>query len=302
MTSEESARAGPSRGRGRPGQRRQLQHPLLPAQPPRPGSRPGRRHRRRPARERSLLPGLAPARDGLELAARARSRWLRSGRSATSARTGSTSSASRPGCASPRSWPTWRRSSAPGSSPPGRSRRSRPSASADTVARQIGTEDTAVILLRFENGARGTVAISQLSAGRKNSLQYEIDGSTARGGVGLGAAGSALDRSSRGRERDPHPQPGAHGRGPGARQPTCPEGTSRASPTPSARCSPPIYADVGAGRPAERPAYPTFADGHDEMLVGDAVAASARDGRWTRVEREAPAPTPMHAAGGLTAG
>jgi predicted dehydrogenase len=47
-----------------------------------------------------------------------------------------------------------------------------------------------------------------------------------------------------------------------------------------------IYADVAAGGPAAQPGYPTFADGHDEMLVGDAVAASARDGRWTDVIRE----------------
>ena len=46
-----------------------------------------------------------------------------------------------------------------------------------------------------------------------------------------------------------------------------------------------IYADIGAGGPAEQPGYPTFADGHDEMLVGDAVAASAREGRWTDVLR-----------------
>jgi predicted dehydrogenase len=47
-----------------------------------------------------------------------------------------------------------------------------------------------------------------------------------------------------------------------------------------------IYADVVAGRPADRPPYATFADGHDEMLVGDAVAESAREGRWVQVERE----------------
>ena len=47
-----------------------------------------------------------------------------------------------------------------------------------------------------------------------------------------------------------------------------------------------IYADVGEGRPAERPRYPTFPDGHDEMLVGDAVAASSRDGRWAAVDRD----------------
>ncbi len=34
-----------------------------------------------------------------------------------------------------------------------------------------------------------------------------------------------------------------------------------------------VYADVAAGGPAAHPAYPTFADGHDEMLVNDAIAA-----------------------------
>jgi hypothetical protein len=47
-----------------------------------------------------------------------------------------------------------------------------------------------------------------------------------------------------------------------------------------------VYADVAAGRPAERPGYPTFADGHDEMLVNDAVAESARVGRWVDVVRD----------------
>ena len=50
--------------------------------------------------------------------------------------------------------------------------------SADTDARQIATEDTATILLRFANGARGAVSITQISAGRKNSLVWEIDGSS----------------------------------------------------------------------------------------------------------------------------
>ena len=39
------------------------------------------------------------------------------------------------------------------------------------------------------------------------------------------------------------------------------------------------------GRPSDHPTYPTFADGHDAMLVGEAVARSAREGRWTEVDR-----------------
>jgi predicted dehydrogenase len=48
-----------------------------------------------------------------------------------------------------------------------------------------------------------------------------------------------------------------------------------------------VYADVAAGRPSPTPGYPTFADGHDEMLVGEAIAQSAREGRWVQVDRNA---------------
>ncbi|MGH2512709.1 MAG: Gfo/Idh/MocA family protein, partial [Candidatus Limnocylindrales bacterium] len=50
---------------------------------------------------------------------------------------------------------------------------------AETTPVAIDTEDAATILLRFEGGARGSVAISQLSPGRKNSLTYQVDGATA---------------------------------------------------------------------------------------------------------------------------
>ena len=41
----------------------------------------------------------------------------------------------------------------------------------------IRTEDYASVLLRYEDGAHGVVTISQVSAGRKNHLAFEIDGS-----------------------------------------------------------------------------------------------------------------------------
>jgi predicted dehydrogenase len=48
-----------------------------------------------------------------------------------------------------------------------------------------------------------------------------------------------------------------------------------------------VYADVVAGAPSAHADYPTFADGHDEMLVGEAIAASAREARWVTVARTA---------------
>ncbi|MGZ8512135.1 MAG: Gfo/Idh/MocA family protein [Candidatus Limnocylindria bacterium] len=157
---------------------------------------------------------------------------------------------------------------------------------ADTVEREIGTEDIAMILLRFENGARGTVAISQLSPGRKNSLQYEIDGSVSSVAwdseqpdqLWIGhrdAANEILIRNPA--------LMGESGRSAAA----LPGGHVEGFADTFRALFRAIYGDVGRDGPAERPAYPTFADGHDEMLVGDAVAESARDGGWTPVRRPA---------------
>ena len=158
---------------------------------------------------------------------------------------------------------------------------------AETVTREIATEDTAVILLRFENGARGAVSISQISAGRKNSLQYEIDGSRSsvawdseqpdqvwfghrerpneillKNPALMSPAGRAAAALPGGHVEGFGDTFGAHFRA--------------------------IYADVAAGAPAAHPSYPTFADGHDEMLVNDAIAESARAGHWVDVVRDAP--------------
>ena len=47
----------------------------------------------------------------------------------------------------------------------------------DLIEETMSSDDAAGILLRFDNGARGVVTISQVSAGRKNSVSIEVDGS-----------------------------------------------------------------------------------------------------------------------------
>jgi predicted dehydrogenase len=158
--------------------------------------------------------------------------------------------------------------------------------SADTVAREMATEDVASILLRFANGARGAVSVSQISAGRKNSLQWEIDGAN-----GSAAWDSETpdhlwlghrDRPNEILQRNAalmHPAGGAAA--------ALPAGHVEGFADTFGALFRAVYADVIAGRPAERPPYATFADGHDEMLVGDAIAESARMGRWVDVVRGA---------------
>ncbi len=156
--------------------------------------------------------------------------------------------------------------------------------SADTVQREVATEDVATILLRFANGARGAVAVSQISAGRKNSLQWEIDGSTSSAAWDSETPDHLwLGHRERANEillRNPALM-GPAGRAASA----LPGGHVEGFGDTFGALFRAVYADVIAGRPAERPPYATFADGHDEMLVGDAIAESARLGRWVEVPR-----------------
>jgi predicted dehydrogenase len=156
--------------------------------------------------------------------------------------------------------------------------------SADTVTRPMGTEDVAAILLRFANGARGSVAVSQISAGRKNSLQWEIDGSEAAAAWDAETPDHLwIGRRDRPNElllRNPALM-GPAGRAAAA----LPGGHVEGFGDTFGALFRAIYADVAAGRPNPDAAYATFAAGHDEMLVNDAIAESARTGRWVDVDR-----------------
>jgi predicted dehydrogenase len=154
----------------------------------------------------------------------------------------------------------------------------------ETIERRMETEDLAGMLLRFASGARGVVAVSQVSAGRKNSLSFEVDG-------GTGALAWYSERPEelwlghRGRPnevltRDPslmHPAAAATA--------ALPAGHVEGFADTFKELYRAVYRAVAAGGPPERPDYPTFAEGHDEALIADAIAQSAREGRWTNVRR-----------------
>ena len=148
--------------------------------------------------------------------------------------------------------------------------------------REVKTEDAATILLRFEDGARGAVTVSQVSPGRKNSLVFEIDGSRS-------AAAWDSERPDelwighRGRPselllRDPAILNDA-----GRRATSLPGGHVEGFADTFKALYAAVYQAVAADRPGE--GYPTFADGHDEMLVLEAVAQSSRQQRWVEVDR-----------------
>jgi len=155
----------------------------------------------------------------------------------------------------------------------------------ETVPVTILTEDAATILLRFEGGARGSVSISQVSPGRKNSLQYEIDGASSA----VAWDSEQPDQLWIGHRDRPNE---VLLRNPALMSPLgraaarLPAGHVEGFADTFGALFSAIYEDVIAGRPGPKPGYPTFADGHDEMLVGDAVAESVRTGTWVAVHRQ----------------
>ena len=154
----------------------------------------------------------------------------------------------------------------------------------DLIEEVMTSDDAAGILLRYEGGARGAVTISQVSAGRRNSVGYEIAGSD-----------SALSWSSerpddlwighRGRPNEIlHRDPALAGPEAAALI-AYPGGHAEGFPDTFRALFSRVYQDVMAGRPAPEPAYPTFADGHDAVAVTDAVSRSNVEQRWVTVQR-----------------
>src|SRR5918996_1976053 len=148
----------------------------------------------------------------------------------------------------------------------------------------MSSDDAAGILLRFEDAARGVLTVSQVAAGRKNSLSIEVDGSEAA----LSWFSEDPDRLWIGRRGRPNE---VLQRDPGLVDPEVrrmvgyPGGHVEGYPDTFRALFAEVYADVAAGGPSPEPTYPTFADGHDAVCVLDAVRLSSDARRWVEVER-----------------
>lgn len=154
--------------------------------------------------------------------------------------------------------------------------------STETVAREVTTEDAALILLRFDKGARGSVAVSQVAAGRKNALQWQIDGATSAAAWNSETPDHLWighrDRPNEILQRNP-----ALMNRTGAAAASLPGGHVEGFGDTFHALFREVYSAIVAGSPPANPRYATFEDGHHEMLICDAVARSAREERWTDV-------------------
>jgi len=154
-----------------------------------------------------------------------------------------------------------------------------------TTARRITTEDCATILLRYESGGLGNLTISQISAGHRNSLEFEIDGSSA-------AAAWHSERPDelwighRGRPNELLPRDPTLLNEEGRASASLPGGHNEGFADTFKALYRSVYRAI-AGEARAEPDYPTFADGHESMLVCEAVARSAELGAWAPVDRKA---------------
>ena len=145
------------------------------------------------------------------------------------------------------------------------------------------TEDIAHLLIRFRSGARGSVVVSQVSAGRKNSLRLEVDGS----GEALYWDSEAHEQLWLGHRDRPNEillrNPALLE--PRARETTSlPAGHAEGFADTFKELYRAVYRAVAAGGPPDEPDYPTFRAGHVENVLAEAVAQSSREERWVEVE------------------
>jgi predicted dehydrogenase len=154
----------------------------------------------------------------------------------------------------------------------------------DYIEQPIHTEDYATVLLVYDSGAKGVMTVSQVSAGRKNRLAFEIDGSRSS----LAWDSERPNELWIGRRDGPNEvlmkdpsllTPQAH------QFTGYPGGHNEGFPDTFKQLYHAVYRYIRAGDLAALPDFPTFADGHEEILLCEAIERSAQEQRWVEVDR-----------------
>ena len=146
----------------------------------------------------------------------------------------------------------------------------------------ITTDDYASVLLHFEEDLRGVMTVSQVSAGRKARLWFEIDGS--KGSLAWNSESpntlwiGRRDRTNEVLPKDPALlSPAARGFA------AYPGGHAEGYADTFVQLFRDFYGYLDAGDFDARRPFPTFANGNHELLLCEAIGQSARDRAWVPV-------------------
>jgi len=150
-----------------------------------------------------------------------------------------------------------------------------------TIPVRVSTEDYAAVLLRFSSGARGAFHVSQTSAGRKNRLSLEINGtegslaweSESPNQLWLGSR----EKPNQLLERDP-----ALLSATASASSHYPGGHAEGFPDTFKQLFLAVYQAIDA-KESGPALFPTFSDGDREVRLCEAIAKSAGEQRWTAV-------------------
>lgn len=156
------------------------------------------------------------------------------------------------------------------------------SKSVETEPVAVTTDDYGCLMLRFQGGGRGVVWVSQTVAGRKNCLRFELAGSKRSlaweserpNELWIGSRDSANETLI----RDPALL-GAYARA----HADYPGGHNEGFPDSFKQLFRSFYGYVAAGDFAAPCPFPTFVDGHREVVLCEAVLKSHRERRWVEV-------------------
>ncbi len=152
-------------------------------------------------------------------------------------------------------------------------------AETETEPINIDTEDYGALLLRFSNGARGNVNVSQVTAGRKNCIRYEISGTK---GALSWCSETPNDLWIGHRERPNEVlmrDPSLVSEFP-RRFINYPGGHNEGFPDTFKQCFRAFYDTILSGDFTTEPLYPTFESGHHEVHLCEAILKSHREQRW----------------------
>ncbi|WP_020471928.1 Gfo/Idh/MocA family protein [Zavarzinella formosa] len=145
----------------------------------------------------------------------------------------------------------------------------------------VDTEDYGSVLLRFVGGTRGAVTVSQVTAGRKNCIRFDIAASQ----CGLAWNSEEPNTLQIGRRDNPNEE---LARDPALLSPTVrpfanyPGGHAEGFPDSFKQLFRAVYEAIDTGK--SMIPYPTFADGDREVRLCEAILKSHREQRWVRVE------------------
>ena len=146
----------------------------------------------------------------------------------------------------------------------------------------ITTDDYASVLLHFENEMRGVMSVSQVSAGRKARLWFEIDGT--EGSLAWNSESpnemwiGRRDEANGELIKDPSLM-SAEARGYAA----YPGGHAEGYPDTFVQLFRDFYEYVEAGDFGAAQKFPNFRTGHEELVLCEAIMKSAKKREWVRV-------------------